>query len=212
MRRRIDAKLEKLKNSVLELGAACEKILASCEAAIAHEIAFTMDDKIEFDAQIQLLRTACDNQTFQILLRQQPMASDLQFVSSAGQMVRDLERIAEQGTEVILLLQKLPMQQYDEKLQCSHTLEQLQMMLKLALDNFAHTDASVFTLVQKHDDVIDAFFASGKRKIVQLIDKDVESSKDILDFVIMLKYLERIGDHIVSFTKWDSISKGEKEL
>ena len=56
--------------------------------------------------------------------------------------------------------------------------------------------------VIKSDDIADAQFEEIKQELIYYLKKQPESADQILSFMMIAKYLERIGDHAVNIAEW----------
>ena len=52
-----------------------------------------------------------------------------------------------------------------------------------------------------NDDVVDALFEEIVNDLVDIIKKD-EGTSEVLDMLMVAKYFERIGDHVVNICEW----------
>ena len=150
-----------------------------------------------------------------LLLRQQPVASDLRYVSAALKMVTDMERIADQAAdicEVLTMIQGrtlLPLRGIFISMG-----DLTQHMQQDALAAFGTRDLEQARRVIAQDDEVDALFERAKRELIAIFaqEKDAEIG---LDMLMIAKYFERMGDHAVNIAEWVEYAitgwhKGEK--
>ena len=53
-----------------------------------------------------------------------------------------------------------------------------------------------------YDDVVDGLFSRVRDEIAALLRRERESSETAIDFLMIAKYFERIGDHAVNIAEW----------
>ena len=52
------------------------------------------------------------------------------------------------------------------------------------------------------DDVVDGLFSAVREELTGLIREDPANGSQALDFLMIAKYFERIGDHAVNIAEW----------
>lgn len=56
--------------------------------------------------------------------------------------------------------------------------------------------------VLAHDDIVDAYFDKVKRSLAEMIGRNNEIGEYALDFLMIAKYFERIGDDATNIAEW----------
>ena len=59
-----------------------------------------------------------------------------------------------------------------------------------------------FVTIQKADDVVDGLFSAVREELPGLLREDPANGSQALDFLMIAKYFERIGDHAVNIAEW----------
>ena len=75
-------------------------------------------------------------------------------------------------------------------------------MLKDSLDAYIEKDAQKAVKVIHQDDVVDEYFSNIKKEIIRQINESSEGGEQEADLLMIIKYLERIGDHAVNVVEW----------
>lgn len=184
------------------------------EAGAAIESALTAlrNDDIELarsvvarDSQIDAGEHEIEHRCLQLLLRQQPVASDLRKVSTALKMVTDVERIGDQASDIAELVLHLHAKSTDAVGVLEDILkmgDDVLKMVKRSIAAYVQVDLAVAAEVIAHDDVIDAAFARISSEIAQYIAAHPSEAETALDLFMVTKYLERLGDHAVNVAEW----------
>ena len=202
MRNRFDEQLFELNRELIEMGSMCEEAIAQVAKAL------TMGDvklakKIKEDASgIDQMERDIERRCMRLLLHQQPVARDLRQISAALKMITDMERIgdmAEDIAEIVVFLN-------------GHTMEDMKMVLDMALETSKMVTASVDAFVKKdivlaeavlaQDDIVDDYFSKIKSGIISLISENANDGEFALDILMISKYFERIGDHATNIAEW----------
>ena len=76
------------------------------------------------------------------------------------------------------------------------------MMVREAIDAFIKKDLTTSQILVKMDDEIDALFEEVKQEVTGIIKENSERIDYCIDFLMIAKYLERIGDHAVNICEW----------
>jgi len=139
-----------------------------------------------------------------LLLKQQPVAKDLRSISAALKMITDMERIGDQAADIAHIVTIL-----SEKGEYIKKLEHIPMMADMAIDMVAKSVKSYVDLdielakeVILKDDQVDDLFELIKKEFIDLIKKDANNGDQAIYFMMIAKYLERIGDHAVNICEW----------
>lgn len=138
-----------------------------------------------------------------MLLREQPVATDLRTVTASLKMITDLERIGDQAAEICEIATSLP-----EGSDLS-SFAALSAMAKKAYDQvndvvdaYVHLNLKQAQACIEGDEVINDLFEETKRDITRHIIEHQDDETYVLDVMMIAKYLERIGDHVVNIAEW----------
>lgn len=202
MRNRFDEQLFELNKEIIEMGSMCEEMIASAAKALAdgdlHLAAQVVRESPAIDQMEREIETRC----MKLLLHQQPVARDLRLISSALKMITDMERIGDQAEDIAEIVKHLK----------GHTVDGVELIQEMAKETIGMVTSSVDAFVEKdlelakavlvRDDIVDNYFLEVKRDIISLVTKDPAEGEFALDFLMIAKYLERIGDHATNIAEW----------
>ena len=157
---------------------------------------------IKEDEIINRREREIDNLCLSIILRQNPVASDLRLVSSILKIIRDLERIGDQAADISEISMFF-------KKDCGLNIIKIPQMAHLAtsmvedsIKALVDGDLDLCDKVIKRDDLVDNMFHSIKEELLIMIKDKEEISFKALDLLMIAKYLERIGDHSENIAQW----------
>lgn len=138
-----------------------------------------------------------------LLLREQPVATDLRTVTSALKMITDFERIGDQAAEICEIATGLPqgldLSQFSS---LSVMAKKVVDQVNLVVDAYLNLDIEKTQVVVSGDKEINALFDDLKRDITAHIVNHVPDENSAIDVLMIGKYLERIGDHVVNIAEW----------
>ena len=203
MRNKFDEQLEELHNELLQMGTLLEQgINFSNSALLEQNTSFAkkaIDIEYEVDKKEKIIEELC----LKLLLHQQPVAKDLRIISSALKMITDMERIGDQIADISEIVLKMIGSFSIIKL--GH-LNQMAIatskMISSAINAFVKNDVETVKNVIKMDDVVDCLFYELRKDLVDLLREDIDCGNQVLDFLMIAKYYERIGDHCVNIAEW----------
>lgn len=138
-----------------------------------------------------------------ILLMEHPVASDFRDVSAALKMITDLERIADQAADISEI--SLQLQDKDGVEEPPHLASMAKIVIGMVKDgvvSYVNRDLDTARGLDKRDDRVDQLFLTVKKDLVDEIRKSPEQAEEALLYLMIAKYLERIGDHAVNIGEW----------
>ena len=203
MRNKFNEQLLELNKEMIEMG---NKIIDSIKMAIAAlESSDTEKAKMimEGDAEIDRLQKKIESICFNLLIQQQPVATDLRNVTAAMKMVTDMERIGDHAADIseitILMGQESRVDQFEHIAKMAN---ETMIMLNHSIEAYVEKDAEKARRVIEHDDIVDALFDAAKKDVIQLILDDSGEGEEATDLLMIAKYFERIGDHATNIAEW----------
>ena len=204
MRNLYQEQLWNLNQELIQMGAACEEIIALAAQSLTD---YTEDLKEKSDhvgAVIDESERTVENICLKLLLRQQPVASDLRQISAAMKMITDMERIGDQAEDIVDLIPKMSGTAEDGPLQ--KMAKAAQTMVTEAVDAYVKQDLTLAKKVMGDDDIVDDYFNQIKTDIIAIIASDPTDGEYALDLLMIAKYFERIGDHCTNIAEWVAFS------
>ena len=206
MRSRLDEQLEELKTQIIQMGSLCETAISNATNALINGDTELAKRAIAADTEIDQKEREIEALCLKIILRQQPVASDLRQVSAARKIITDMERIGDQATDIseITLLDNVT-----PSTDKTHIVEMSKATIKMvteSIDAYVRQDLELAGAVIEYDDVVDDLFNVVKKEMIRLIREDPENGEFAIDLMMIAKYLERIGDHATNIAEWVEFS------
>ena len=140
-----------------------------------------------------------------LIIRQQPVASDLLFITSAMKMITDMERIADQAVDISELVVKMSgLKEGEIPEEMSAMADAVQKMVVGVMQAFTERSEQKAREICSADDVVAECFIKIKTKLTSVMHRsgDEGGNERALDLLMVAKYLERIGDHAVNIAEW----------
>ena len=206
MRNLYQEQLQNLNQELTRMGAACEEIIDLAAKALT-DYSPELEEKTKqvgavIDESERTIETIC----LKLLLRQQPVASDLRKISAAMKMITDMERIGDQAEDIVDLVPKMEKGVEENNLQIQQMAKAAQYMVTEAVDAYVRQDLPTARVVMGYDDVVDNYFNEIKRAILGIIAAKPGEGEYALDLLMIAKYFERIGDHCTNIAEWVEFS------
>jgi phosphate transport system protein len=197
-----DELLASLRNNVLMMAGLTERSLEAATKGLFERNDILCTNAIADDEEIDQLEKQIDKDGVDILLRFQPVASDLRRVVSAMKLSSNLERIADQATSIARRARKLnqhpPLPEVDL---ITPMREQAKSMFKDSVDAFVREDVDLGCAVVDRDEALDEVNADVSRKLIDRMAQDPEQLRGYLNLVFIARAFERVGDHATNMAE-----------
>ena len=205
IRAQYDADLAALKTAVAEMGGCAADAVEAALEALCTTDADAAAAVIKGDGRINSMQRDIEHRCMTLLLRQQPVAGDLRHISTAMKVVTDIERMGDHASDIAEIIPHLVTVRKERDPAVSQAIamgrKAYQMILD-AMDALTAEDEIAARRVIAADDAVDYDFNAIKHTLAQEIAADPAKVDAALDLLMVIKYLERIGDHAVNVAEW----------
>lgn len=194
MRRYLDKELQKLDEETIRMISFCEVIMEMVKEDIIKDKSAAAEIKV-IGSRIDVMEKKIEKHCLDLIMHQQPVASDLRMVLASLKMISDIERIGDQIENISDIVERAKEGMSAYKCDILEMIEAVQTMLNKAVNAWVHQSVEMAEDVIKSDDEIDEMFANMYRKIQSEIVETDSHNANMVDIVMIAKYLERIADH-----------------
>ena len=205
IRKQYDTDLESLKKSLTEMGRSSADAVENVLEALCVADADAAAAIVKGDARINNMERDIEHRCMTLLLRQQPVAGDLRRISTAMKVVTDIERIGDHAADIAEIIPHLVTVRKEGDPAVSQAIVMGKKAHQMILDALAALMAEDELAARKviaADDAVDYDFNAIKHQLAQEIAEDPGKVDAALDLLMVIKYLERIGDHAVNVAEW----------
>ncbi len=202
MRNAYNEQLRMLHQNMTEMGAQCETAVSLAVQAVTLGSEELANRVFEVDAGIDKMERDIESLCLKLLLKQQPVASDLRDISSALKMISDLERIGDQASDIAEMCRYSNGAEDKTAADLREMAQESVKMVNESIDAFVRRDLVMAREVIAYDDVVDRWFERIKTDLIAAISTDNTRGEYYLDLLMVAKYLERIGDHATNIAEW----------
>lgn len=195
--------IENLNVEIIKMGYLIEEAIENVIVAFKNKDEEIAKEIIRKDREIDDMEKIIEGHCLSLILRQQPVAKDLRIVSTALKMVTDMERIGDHASDIAEIVIRLKGNHIYEIVE--HIPEMANFakkMVKGSIEAFVKEDTDLTKKIIKMDDEVDRLFNKVKAEVIQILKKNNDSSDMCVDFLMMAKYFERIGDHAENICEW----------
>ena len=199
LRGSFDRQLRALGDEVLAMGDMVDKALARSMEALKSRDLKLAQQVIDDDALIDKKRMEIESQGVQLIVTQQPVASDLRIILSALYIAVDMERIADhaEGTARIAVMigNEPPLKPL---IDLPRMTDMVRDMLRRALDALVRRDAQCVRAITTEDDNIDNLYDQVYRELLTFMLEDPRTITRATRLIWAAHNLERSADHVTN--------------
>lgn len=194
--------LNVLRNDVLMMASLTERALVQARTGL-----FDRDDEacniaIADDEEVDQLEIQVDKDGIDILMRFQPVASDLRHVISAMRMSGNLERVGDQAVSIARRARK--MNRYpklDEVAVLEPMYDKAIGLYRDAVESFVEGNVELARTLKPRDRELDGINNQVSNELADCMTKDPGQLKGYLSMIFIARHLERVGDHATNMAE-----------
>lgn len=197
-----------LHKDLIKMGTIIEESIDMTMEALKRKSTILAEKVIQRDDIVDVLESKIESDCILMIYRQQPVASDLRTITSVLKMITDLERISDNCSDISEFIIKIINENnniyFDEIIDMAI---QVKKMLKDTIDNYISCDYEKVIKTSQEDDIVDSYFEDITIKIQNAMKTDSNSIVSGTYFLFIIKYLERMADHITNICEWIAYRK-----
>ncbi|MGM9662843.1 MAG: phosphate signaling complex protein PhoU [Oscillospiraceae bacterium] len=206
MRIKFEEELSELRRQLTSLGALCEEAIAAAVKALLSADASMVGRVDALEEEIDRMERSIEALCLRLLLRQQPVARDLRQISAALKMITDMERIGDQAADIAEIAAHASGQPIPERGPVADMARSVIHMVTESVEAYLRQDMELAEQVIREDDTVDGLFIQVRASLIALIAEKPQEGEHAIDMMMIVKYLERIGDHAVNVAEWVEFS------
>lgn len=152
----------------------------------------TKDKVLDISNSVRLKYFEVEDLTFNMLLKYQPVADDFRLIRSSTEISYAFSRFSRYAYDITLVRDL-----FGDVSECTNdslieSTKKVKHMIKEAVLSFAELDVRKAIQIREDEKIVDKIY---KERLLQLIESN--NTKCALAEALLLRYLERIGDHAV---------------
>jgi len=198
-RETFDRHLRELQDDVLVMGSMVEKAIGRSMEALKKRDLELAQQVIADDIKINQKRFEIENQCIELIIGQQPMASDLRIIVAVLNIIIDLERIgdhAEGNAKIAVMIGDEP--PLKPLIDLPRMADKTRDMLRRSLDAFVNHDAEDAATICGEDDEVDQLYDQVFRELLTFMAEDPRTITRATRLIWVAHNLERSADRVTN--------------
>jgi phosphate transport system protein len=191
-----------LNDTLQEMGALVAHSIQRSVLSIVEKNEDYAHQVIRDESRVDQMEIQIDEMVTSLIVREQPMARDMRLVVSAIKISTDLERMGDLAVHIAERALSLMMQPaLPEPVNFGEIANLVESMVLSSLESFVKRDAQTARGILEMDNAVDKARHGIQRKLIELMQKDTSTIVRALDYLIVARKLERIGDHATNIAE-----------
>jgi len=209
--RAFDTALDGLRSDALMMASLTDRNLQNAMSCLLDRNAQLCAVTVADEREVNALEKKVDSDGVAILLRFQPVASDLRQVVSTMKLANNLERIADQAVKIARRSRKLTMEpELDEAIALGPLFIDAVGLFRDSIRAYADGDVTLARTLRVRDREIDQMNHDIANDLTAKMADQPDRIPDYLNLLFIARHLERVGDHAKNIAE-DAVYTAEAE-
>ncbi|OOM74146.1 hypothetical protein CLPUN_41200 [Clostridium puniceum] len=205
-----DTKVKNINRELINMANLVEKQIYESMLSLKNYDIELANKIIRNDDKVDDLQKEIEEKCIKFIAAEQPLATDLRKIMTASKIVTDLERMADHAVDICKITKKIGGSINSFK-KSSETLWEMEKkvrdMITAAIESYINSDDEMAYKICEKDDEIDSFYKSLFATFIEEIKLDESLTEKGIRLLFVIKYLERIADHVTNICEWTVYSK-----
>lgn len=198
-----EAELRNINEHVRMMGGAVEEAIEKTIFAFQNLNVKMANDVMKNDDKIDRMEDEIEEDCINIVVKQAPIASDWRKIATYMRMIGDLERLADNCSDICIFIKHLAGQGRVEIPESFHEMfRTMKKMVVDTIDSFVDEDVQLADRVIEDDDIVDDLFEKISEWIKTKMKEDPDTIPQYVNYLMIDKYIERMADHTVNIASW----------
>ncbi len=200
--RHFEEQLDELRKRLLEMSGLVESAVYRSVQALVEKDEDQARQVLRNEARINQMEIEIDELATRLLALEQPVATDLRFITAATKINNDLERMGDLAVNIAersLTLMHEPL--VKPLIDIPHMANLVESMVRKALDAFVKRDAGLARSVLVSDDAVDELRDAVYGELIRFMQKDPTSVQQSVALLFVARDLERVADHATNIAE-----------
>jgi len=191
--------LRNIRKSVLTMASITQKNLGNAITGLLERKEDFCNEAIADDDEVNLLEKSIDQGGMEILMRFNPVATDLRMVLAAMKISTNLERISDQAENIARRARKILKKPAVSDVNLIGPIYEAACgLLQDSIKAFAEDDPKLAIGLFDRDRELDKLHRKAVKRLTQAMEEDSTSIRTNLHLIFIVRCLERVGDHAVN--------------
>jgi phosphate transport system protein len=198
-RESLERHLHELQDEVLVLGSMVEKAVYRSIESLKNRDLELAKEVIDDDSEVDRKRFDIEEKCIELIVTQQPVASDLRIIIAVLNVIVDLERIGDHaegiGKITLMIGDEPPLKPL---IDLPRMAQKTGDMLRRSLDAFINRNAEAARQISNEDDEIDALYDQVFRELLTFMAEDPKTITRATRLIWVAHNLERSADRVTN--------------
>ena len=196
----IEKEIRELDGRIMEMAGQVEKNLSYAIDVYLNYDPYKNYPEVD-DGKVNRQEREIEKDCLHLMLKERLFAEDLRQVTGILSMVQDLERLGDHAKDILefSLRLKNPFRR-DERIY--HLTQFVYSMVERSITSYLKRDVDMARMVIKDDDHVDREYSFIIDQLIEKEKKGEITSSYAIYSALVVKYLERIGDHATNVSEW----------
>jgi len=200
--RPFEEEFQSLNDTLQEMGALVAHSIQRSVLSLVEKNEDYAHQVIRDESRVDQMEIQIDDTVTSLIVREQPVARDMRLVVSAIKISTDLERMGDLAVHIaeraLSLMAQPPL---PEVVNFGEIASLVESMVLGSLESFVKRDAAMARSILESDDAVDKARNAIQRQLTELMQRDTTTICRALDYLIIARKLERIGDHATNIAE-----------
>ncbi|HJE26948.1 phosphate signaling complex protein PhoU [Limosilactobacillus pontis] len=196
--------LKRLRGHFMEMGIDASEQIYQATKAFTENDPQLAKQVLAADTRINDEEVKLEKEALKLMALQQPVASDFRKIIGILKASSDIERLGDYATHIARAAIDLNDRGHNPTIE--EQIEQMMMMiremLERVLDAYAYTNEQLAYEVANKDIQVDMIYVQQQQAIMTALTTAGANVKPYGDYLSVIRFLERAGDHIVNLAEW----------
>lgn len=200
--RHFDELLQQLRDKVIGMSRLVESSIVESVGSLSQRNSPKAAAVFKRESDINQHEVTIDEMVTGLLALEQPVASDLRFITTAGKVNNNLERIGDLAVNIAERAESLAAQPPPSvRVNIPRLADLAESMVHSAIEAFVKGDTSVARIVLRSDDAVDDLRDSTYNELIQYMKKNPATVEQCVDLIFVARSLERMADHATNIAE-----------
>lgn len=198
----VETVIDDLKKHVLEAGTLVKGAVNHACAATLENSEFEISKVMQLEEKINQHHSSLDNHCMQALAKLSPFGQDLRMIISVIKINADLERMGDQSRNIVRILKdEFSKTESLNSATFKKMLEDVKWMVEQSIECFPRGNVQQAVQVLSREQLVDDAKKTITTELLEKMRSKPESVKSSVDFIMIVKNLERIADHCTNIAE-----------
>ena len=194
--------LKEARKRVLTMASVAQQNLENAVRGLLTRNVELCNEAIAEDDDVNAYERVVDREGFEILMRFNPVASDLREVLSGMKVANNLERISDQAESIARRSRKvLKAPEIGEVQSIEPLFHQAHSLFTDSIRTYSERDIELGLSLFERDKVLDKDHRKMIKTLTKAIEEDTGNVKTYLHLIFVVRCLERVGDHALNIAE-----------